>query len=107
MSSSGGNIHELELMAEGAARAAVLAATMSCCSSEYLLLHVLHVIFFTFSLILDLCCVGWCLSPSSHPSRFKCLLCSSKAQLSAFPGMPLQPAPIKAGRAGPLPSSCV
>lgn len=37
---------ELELMAEGAARAAVLAATMSCYSSEYLLIHVLNVIFF-------------------------------------------------------------
>lgn len=37
---------ELELMTEGAARAAVLAGTMSCYSSEYLLVHALHVIFF-------------------------------------------------------------
>lgn len=33
-----------ELVIAAATRAAVLAATMSCCSSEYLLLHVVHVI---------------------------------------------------------------
>lgn len=37
---------ELELLADGATRAAVLAATMSCCSSEYLLLQVLNMIIF-------------------------------------------------------------
>lgn len=46
---------ETWLVAEAAARAAILAAAVSCCSSQYLFLHIVHVILLFSLFFLDLC----------------------------------------------------